>query len=142
MNYGKMIRARKRIKACMRENGIPLDLSKKHWPRVLSAFISERTGEERLQGESHPEFHIRMASKLPLNNGRDLLTRTPKWADKDLINEKRRERDLLIAKTGVDHHIDHIIPIRGKNVCGLHTHENLRVITAAENIKKSNRWIG
>lgn len=40
--------------------------------------------------------------------------------------------------TKVRHEVDHIIPLRGKTVCGLHTIYNLRVITKVDNLKKGN----
>ena len=45
------------------------------------------------------------------------------------------------ARTGVRHEVDHIIPIAGKNVCGLHVPWNLAVVTMAENRAKSNRVV-
>jgi 5-methylcytosine-specific restriction endonuclease McrA len=47
---------------------------------------------------------------------------------------------LLNKSTGVQWHVDHIIPLQGKNVSGLHVPENLQVIQGSLNIKKGNRF--
>jgi len=46
----------------------------------------------------------------------------------------------LNKSTGVQWHVDHIIPLQGKNVSGLHVPENLQVIQGSLNIKKGNRF--
>jgi hypothetical protein len=71
------------------------------------------------------------------------LRRTPKW----LTSEQRKqieyvylEAKMLEVETGIKHHVDHILPLQGKNVSGLHVPENLRVITALENHRKFNHY--
>lgn len=67
------------------------------------------------------------------------LQRTAAWINKDAVDAIYAEAHRLTKETGIKHHVDHIIPLRGRLVSGLHTHHNLRVVTAAENLKKSNR---
>ena len=68
------------------------------------------------------------------------LQATPKWADANEIRKFYETAALLTKNTGVRHEVDHIVPLRGKTVSGLHVPANLRVITKVENMKKGNTY--
>jgi 5-methylcytosine-specific restriction endonuclease McrA len=73
---------------------------------------------------------------------RDAVMRaTPPWADADAIEAIYTECARLAAETGIPHEVDHIIPLQGLKVSGLHVHNNLQVLTLAANRAKSNRFI-
>ena len=61
------------------------------------------------------------------------LQRLPNWANKDAIKE-------FYLKCPEGYHVDHIIPLRGKEVSGLHVLENLQYLPAIENLVKSNKF--
>lgn len=69
-----------------------------------------------------------------------LANRLPVWADLQAIRAIYREAASLTKETGIQHHVDHEIPLRGLNVSGLHVHNNLKVVTATANLKKGNAW--
>lgn len=69
------------------------------------------------------------------------LHATPAWADRKAIAEIYKRCAEITKSTGIAHHVDHIIPLRGKNVCGLHVETNLQILPAKENFAKSNKLI-
>lgn len=69
--------------------------------------------------------------------------RTPKWLTKEDLKQIAliyKEAHRLTKETGIKHHVDHIIPLQGKTVSGLHVPSNLQILTAHDNVKKSNKW--
>jgi len=70
------------------------------------------------------------------------LRRTPTWlakADRDIMAGTYRKARKLTASTGTAHHVDHVVPLRGKSVSGLHVPWNLQILTANQNQSKGNR---
>jgi hypothetical protein len=91
---------------------------------------------ENNKGKKNADTAKRFAAKMQ---------RMPKWLTKE---EKIRIRcyyqlaSMYTKESGYDWHVDHIIPMRGADVSGLHVPWNLRVIPATDNIRKGNRHNG
>jgi hypothetical protein len=67
---------------------------------------------------------------------------TPKWLTQEhkaQIKQFYLDAMLVSKVTGVPYAVDHIVPLRGELVSGLHVPWNLAVITREENSKKSNK---
>lgn len=58
----------------------------------------------------------------------------PNWA-----NEFAIRKFYLACPEGMT--VDHIVPLRGKTVCGLHVEWNLQYLTASENSRKHNKLL-
>jgi hypothetical protein len=61
------------------------------------------------------------------------IKRLPKWADKEAIKQFYKNRP-------PHNHVDHIVPLKGERVSGLHVEYNLQYLPALENIKKGNKF--
>ena len=86
----------------------------------------------------------RYSYQLHANRLRDncLKEQCPEWADLSKIKEVYDLARSLTKETGIQYHVDHIEPLRGKGSNGLHVHYNLRAIPAKQNLSKGNRLGG
>ena len=67
----------------------------------------------------------------------------PPWLNKEMLNqihEIYRLRRQISEATGIVHEVDHIVPLQGGTVCGLHVPWNLRVITKEKNNRRPRLW--
>jgi hypothetical protein len=71
------------------------------------------------------------------------IKRTPKWLTKEDYEKIKTMYGLALflnETTDTEWHVDHIIPLQGKLVSGLHVPDNLQVIPAKENLIKRNKY--
>ena len=68
------------------------------------------------------------------------MKRTPKWSTPICISALYRIADSL-RSAGVDVQVDHIVPLKGATVSGLHVRKNLQLLPSIENQRKNNRFI-
>ena len=83
------------------------------------------------------EYYISKA----LKRHKGILQTFPAWANKDKIKHIYLRCESISKETGIMHHVDHIIPLNGKRVSGLHVETNLRIIPAKENLQKQSKFI-
>jgi len=74
--------------------------------------------------------------KNNLKNATPSWLTAEQWAMMEKIYKRARRKT---EETGIEYHVDHIVPLNGENVCGLHVPWNLRAIPAKINNIKSNK---
>lgn len=100
----------------------------KKWKQTEQGKESGRATAQR-QRDADPHIHrAKNSARRAL-----ILDRIPVWADLQAIKEVYR----AAAEQGLS--VDHYYPLKGENVCGLHVHQNLRVLPLVDNIRKHNR---
>lgn len=73
------------------------------------------------------------------------LKATPNWLTKEQEDDIKAMYTLAKKFEGVfntKYHVDHIVPLVGKDICGLHVPWNLQLLPASVNLAKSNRYHG
>jgi hypothetical protein len=97
---------------------------RKLWEENNKIYMRQYAKDYRKQNKEYINFKNR--TRKALKN-----QRIPKWAD-------LKEIEKIYKECPEGHHVDHIVPLNGKIVSGLHVEYNLQYLTASENIAKHN----
>jgi hypothetical protein len=114
-----------------------LEQSKQYY----QANAEDRKAKQRLWSKTNRGTANALSKRYKLRK----INATPAWlSESQLLHIKcKYQLAAMLNIHGVEAwHVDHIVPIRGKDVCGLHVPWNLRVIPAKENMAKGNKiWL-
>lgn len=104
-----------------------------------AAYRKSHRGEINIKAlvrqKANPEKYCALVAA---RNARKLKA-TPAWTDQEGIKDFYFSAKTLTDIFRTPYHVDHIVPLRSKLVCGLHVPANLQVLTGTDNISKGNR---
>lgn len=113
------------------------DIRERERKRNAEYYLENKNRIDRINKEYYQNHVTEHSYRVRYNK---LLRKraTPRWANYQKIAEFYEKAAQLTNETGIQYEVDHIIPIKGKNVCGLHVENNLQILTRYENRKKLN----
>jgi len=117
------------------EEFISIDEFRKH----LASIKAQREAQNRFE---EMRLIARLTTCAWARRAKRIKDATPHWHDKEAIQGLQLLRFIYneIFPEEAPWHIDHIVPIAGENVCGLHVHTNMQLIPWKENLSKSNKF--
>lgn len=112
----------------------------KQW---YEAYYKQHKDVYRVRGQAYRDANKHKTVFWAAQRRSAMRNATPVW----YLNERKEilrlyEQSQQMSTDDVQYHIDHIVPIQNEFVCGLHCLDNLQIVTATHNLKKSNKHSG
>lgn len=104
----------------------------------IKAKIHRPVDSKRWYNKRYKTHKFEYTARTNLRRAR-ILQATPKWFERKQVEAIYKKAEQLTSTTNILHEVDHIVPLRGKLVCGLHCLSNLQIITKISNRSKSNK---
>lgn len=128
-----------------------INLITKQWNEENSAWVKKRrklfyqNNKDTLRDRGKKHYQENKPTYLCYSRTRkaEQKRRTPPWLSKEQKKEILQfyiEAKRLFDETGIKYHVDHIVPLQGELVSGLHVPWNLQLLTEAENLSKTNHF--
>lgn len=153
IDVGEDVRGRKKLKSAWIGMEIP---SRIRYPKYMGegwyfhtsivekALRSKERKAARRKAHWEAYNRKRMNTHCGLPYKQVISIATPRWitiGEREELKRIKSEAKRLTRVTGIEHNVDHVIPLRGELVCGLHIPSNIRITLKRENEVKSNSYV-
>ena len=112
--------------------------------KITQQWREENKERQKEYAKAYSKQHRAKRTGLERKRQASKLSRTPAWlTDFDKLHMEclYQVAAMRTGESGYSWHVDHILPMQGKTVSGLHVPSNLRVIPATENLRKNNLYV-
>lgn len=125
--------------ACSREKSAKWTLlNREKYLELKTASNDKRKLKNQAYARMWRQANPEKKNAIEANRRASKLQRTPAWANQSSIKMFYEVADVL-SRGGVLFHVDHIIPLKGKEVSGFHVENNLQILPWHHNLRKGNR---
>ena len=121
------------MRAWRKNNSAKMAAYKRAWAKKNSA-------REVVRRAAYKKRYPAKGNALTAKYRAQQLQATPGWANQGYIEDVYRKAAIFTKRDGKPWHVDHIVPLQSKLVCGLHCEDNLQAIRGPENVAKGNRY--
>ena len=110
-------------------------LNSKYYFETSKSLVSRRNVLNRTEEEKKERARIKASTRCGRSKRARFCDELTELVTKE-AHSLRRLRNLV---TGFEWHVDHVVPLKGKQVSGLHIWSNLAVIPKVDNLRKGNK---